>query len=72
MNGNNTEIDTAALAVLKSTGINILEAAILAKEALDAERGKIRRARKCLAAGVDEPRLRRRRWRRGKTGGCGQ
>ena len=53
MNGNNTEIDTAALAVLKSTGINILEAAILAKEALDAGRGKIRRARKCLAAGVD-------------------
>ena len=53
MNGNNTEIDTAALEVLKSTGINILEAAILAKEVIDAGRGKIRRARKCLAAGVD-------------------
>ena len=48
-----TDIDTAALEVLKSTGINILEAAILAKEALDAGRGKIRRARKCIAAGVD-------------------
>ena len=60
MNGNNTEIDTAALAVLKSTGINILEAAILAKEALDAGRGKIRRARKCLAAGVDVLRQRER------------
>ena len=53
MKGNNSEINIAALAVLKSTGINILEAAILAKEALDAGRGKIRRARKCLAAGVE-------------------
>ena len=53
MNKNDTDIDTAALAVLKGTGINILEAAILAKEALAAGRGKIRRARKCLAAGAD-------------------
>ena len=53
MNGNNTEIDRAALEVLRSTGINILEAAILAKEALGAGRGKIRRARKCLAAGAE-------------------
>ena len=53
MNTNRTEIDTAALEVLRSTGINILEAAILAKEALDAGRGRIRRARKCLEAGAD-------------------
>ena len=53
MNKNDTDIDTAALEVLRSTGINILEAAILAKDALDAGRGKVRRARKCLAAGAD-------------------
>ena len=43
----------AALAVLQSTGIDILEAAILAKEALSACRGKIGRARRCLAAGAE-------------------
>jgi site-specific recombinase XerD len=53
MNRNNTDIDTAALAVLRSTGINILEAAILARDALEAGRGSVRRARKCLAAGAD-------------------
>ena len=53
MNRNNTDIDTAALAVLRSTGINILEAAILAREALEAGRGRVRRARKCLAAGTE-------------------
>ena len=53
MNRNNTDIDTAALAVLRSTGINILEAAILARDALEAGRGRVRRARKCLAAGAD-------------------
>ena len=53
MKTSNTEIDRAALEVLRSTGINILEAAILAKEALRAGHGKIRRARKCLAAGAE-------------------
>ena len=53
MNRNNTDMDTAALAVLRSTGINILEAAILAREALGAGRGRVRRARKCLAAGTE-------------------
>ena len=53
MNRNNTDMDTAALAVLRSTGINILEAAILAREALEAGRGRVRRARKCLAAGTE-------------------
>ena len=53
MNKTYTETDTAALEILKSTGINILEAAILAKEALEAGRGRIRRARKCLTAGFD-------------------
>ena len=53
MNGNNTDMDTAALAVLRSTGINILEAAILAREALEVGRGRVSRARKCLAAGAE-------------------
>ena len=53
MKTSNTEIDRAALEVLRSTGINILEAAILAKEALGAGHGRIRRARKCLAAGAE-------------------
>ena len=53
MNRNHTDMDTAALAVLRSTGINILEAAILAREALEAGRGRVRRARKCLAAGTE-------------------
>ena len=43
----------AALAILNATGIPVLEAAILAKEALAANRGSIRRARRCLAAGAE-------------------
>ena len=43
----------AALAILNTTGIPVLEAAILAKEALAANRGSIRRARRCLAAGAE-------------------
>ena len=43
----------AALAILRASGIPVIEAAILAKEALAANRGSIKRARRCLAAGVD-------------------
>ena len=43
----------AALAILNATGVPVLEAAILAKEALAANRGSIRRARRCLAAGAE-------------------
>ena len=53
MNEKYTDTDKAALAVLRSTGINVLEAAILAKEALSTGRGKIRRARRCLEAGSE-------------------
>ena len=53
MNNISTE-DMAALAVLKSTNINVLEAAIVAKEALMAGRGRVKRARKCIAAGAAE------------------
>ena len=43
----------AALAILNATGVPVLEAAILAKEALATNRGSIRRARRCLAAGAE-------------------
>ncbi len=43
----------AALAILNSTGVAVLEAAILAKEALAANRDSIKRARRCLAAGAE-------------------
>ena len=41
------------LAVLRSTGVDILEAALLAKEVLVVNRGRIKRARKCIAAGSE-------------------
>ncbi len=43
--------ETIALEILKSTGLDILEAAILAKEALRAGKGKLRRAHKCISMG---------------------
>ena len=43
----------AALEVLASTGIDVLEAAILAKEVLSAGQGRVKRARRCLAAGAE-------------------
>lgn len=45
--------EQAALAVLKSTKVDILEAALVAKEALEAGRGRVKRARKCIAAGAE-------------------
>ena len=53
MNNHLTEQEAAALAVLRSTGIPLLEAALIAREALAANRGRIQRARKCIALGVD-------------------
>ena len=44
--------------VLKNTGVDVLEAALVAREALQAGRGRVRRARACIAAGAEE--LRRR------------
>lgn len=43
--------ERAALEVLRGIGVNLLDAAILAKEAIDAGRGRLKRARKCLQAG---------------------
>lgn len=54
MNSKKSDEEMAALCILKSTGIAILEAALIAKEALDAVKGKTQRARKCIEAGVAE------------------
>ena len=43
----------AALAILSATGIPVLEAAILAKELLAANKGSIKRARRCITAGAE-------------------
>ena len=48
----------AALEVLKSTGIDVLEAALVAKEALECGRGRVRRARECVRLGAEEMRKR--------------
>ena len=44
--------------ILRSTGVDVLEAALVAKEALEAGRGRVKRARKCVELGAEE--LRRR------------
>lgn len=44
----------AALAVLRSTGVDVLEAALIAKEALDAASGQPRRAKRCILLGREE------------------
>ena len=43
--------DRAALEVLRKTGINILDAALVAREALERGRGRLKRARRCLELG---------------------
>ena len=44
--------EAAALELLRSTGVDVLEAALVAKMALEAGRGKPGRARRCVAAGA--------------------
>ena len=43
----------AAIEVLRSTGVDVLEAALVAKEALRAGRGRVKRARECIEAGEE-------------------
>lgn len=57
MNEEIAEQERAALAVLRSTGIDVLEAALVAKEALAAGRGRVKRARQCLQLGQEQLRL---------------
>ncbi|MCH5284892.1 MAG: tyrosine-type recombinase/integrase, partial [Akkermansiaceae bacterium] len=49
---NNQEL--AAIEVLRQTGVAILDAALVAKSAIEAGRGRVRRAIKCISAGVEE------------------
>ncbi len=51
------ETDKAALEILRSTGADVLEAALVAKAAMEAARGKVKRALKCIRAGADALRL---------------
>ena len=46
--------------MLRSTGVDILEAACIAKSALEAGRGRVKRAMACVAAGVEALRERER------------
>ena len=55
-----TDKERAALEVLRSTGIDVLEAALVAREALECGRGRVRRARECVRLGADEMRKRER------------
>ena len=52
--------EKAALEVLKSTGKDVLEAALVAKEALECGRGRLNRARACIRMGAEELRKRER------------
>ena len=58
MNMEITDIECAALEVLRSTGIDVLEAALVAREALECGRGRVRRARECVRLGAEEMRKR--------------
>ena len=51
------EADNAALEILRSTGADVLEAALVAKSAMEAARGKVKRALKCIRAGAEALRL---------------
>ena len=54
------EKERAALEVLRSTGLDVLEAALVAKEALESGRGRVRRTRACIRLGEEQLRLRSR------------
>ena len=52
--------EMAALEVLRATGIDVLEAALVAKEALECGWGRVKRARECVRVGAEEMRRRER------------
>ncbi len=54
------ETDNAALEILRSTGADVLEAALVARTAMEAARGKVKRALKCIIAGAEALRLQER------------
>ena len=53
-----SEEERAALQVLRGTNVGVLEAALVAKEALGASRGRVSRAKKCIRLGKDALRQR--------------
>ncbi len=53
-----SEEERAALQVLRATHVGVLEAALVAKEALGASRGRVSRAKKCIRLGADALRMR--------------
>ena len=52
--------EAAALEVLRETGIKVLDAAIVARAAITAGRGRVKRAMLCITAGADELKRRER------------
>lgn len=45
--------ELAAIEVLRQTGVDVVEAALIAKTALEAGRGRVKRARECIEAGAE-------------------
>lgn len=58
--GELTATERAALEVLRQTGMDVLAAALLAREALERGRGRLKRARKCIELGAEQLELRER------------
>ena len=58
MDTENRDREQAALEVLRSTGVDVREAALVAREALECGRGRVRRARECVRLGAEEMRKR--------------
>lgn len=52
-----SEEERAALQVLRATHVGVLEAALVAKEALGASRGRVSRAKKCIRLGAEALRM---------------
>ena len=50
--------DAAALEILKETGVDVVEAALIAKAALEAGRGRLKRAAECITTGAETLRAR--------------
>lgn len=51
MQKRNKDEERAALEVLRKTGVNVLDAALVAREALERGRGRLKRARRCIELG---------------------
>ena len=50
--------DIAALEILRETGVNVVEAALVARSAIKAGRGRVKRAYECISAGEETLRAR--------------